>query len=211
MPRPLPRSTAILKELIVASRNKGKVGEIKELLAGLPYKVTSLLEYPRIPDVVEDGTTYKANALKKAVAIAKATGKMALADDSGLEVKALNNAPGIYSARFAGEGASEKARNRKLFAMLKNVPMSKRQARYRCMIAFVDAKGREIGVVQGTCGGYITTEERGSNGFGFDPLFLLKRYGKTFGELPPSLKAKISHRARALIKFRDLIGKYRSS
>ena len=194
-----------MKELIVASRNKGKVREIMELLTGLPYKVSSLLDYPQIPEIIEDGKTYRANALKKAREVALATGKMAMSDDSGIEVKALNNAPGIYSARFAGEGASEKARNQKMFTMLKGVPMHKRQARYRCVIAFVDAKGREIGVVQGTCGGYVTTKEIGENGFGFDPLFLVKRYNKTFGQLPDSLKAKISHRARALKKFRLLL------
>lgn len=197
----------IKKDLIVASRNKGKIAEIKELLAGLPYQVTSLLDYPHLPDVVEDGKTYKANALKKAVEIAKLTGKMTMSDDSGIEVKALNNAPGIYSARFAGYGASEADKNRKLFEMLKGVPMSKRQARYRCVIALVDGKGKAVGVVEGTCSGYITTEERGSNGFGFDPLFLLKRYNKTFGELPASIKKSISHRARALRKFKVLIAK----
>jgi len=196
-----------MKELIVASRNKGKVREIMELLTGLPFKVTSLSDYPHIPEIVEDGKTYRANALKKAREVALATGKMAMSDDSGIEVKALGNAPGIYSARFAGEGASEKARNKKLFKMLKNVPMSKRQARYRCVIALVDAKGRELGVVQGTCSGYITTKDIGTNGFGFDSLFLLKRYNKTFGQLPPSLKAKISHRARALKKVRLFLGK----
>jgi non-canonical purine NTP pyrophosphatase (RdgB/HAM1 family) len=196
-----------VKELIVASRNKGKVGEIKELLANLPFKITSLLDYPHIPEIIEDGKTYRANALKKAREVAQATGKMAMSDDSGIEVKALGNAPGIYSARFAGEGASEKARNKKLFAMLKNVPMSKRQARYRCVIAWVNAKGQELGVVQGTCSGYVTTKNIGQNGFGFDSLFLLKRYNKTFGQLPSSLKAKISHRARALKKFRLLIVK----
>lgn len=196
-----------MKELIVASRNKGKVREIMELLTGLPYKVTSLLDYPQIPEIIEDGKTYHANALKKAREVALATGKMAMSDDSGIEVKALNNAPGIYSARFAGEGASEKARNQKMFKMLKDVPMHKRQARYRCVIAFVDTKGREIGVVQGTCSGVITTTEMGENGFGFDPLFLVKRYNKTFGQLPDALKAKISHRARALKKFRLLLSK----
>ena len=196
-----------MKELIVASRNKGKVREIMELLTGLPFKVTSLSDYPHIPEIVEDGKTYRANALKKAREVALATGKMAMSDDSGIEVKALGNAPGIYSARFAGEGASEKARNKKLFKMLKNVPMSKRQARYRCVIALVDAKGRELGVVQGICSGYVTTRDIGTNGFGFDPLFLLKRYNKTFGQLPPSLKAKISHRARALKKVRLFLGK----
>ena len=197
-----------MKELIVASRNKGKVKEIIELLAGLPLKVTSLLDYPHIPDVVEDGKTYRANAFKKAHEIALATGKMAMADDSGIEVKVLGNAPGIYSARFAGEGASEKARNQKLFALLKGVPMHKRQARYRCVIALVDHKGRELGVVQGTCSGYVTTRDFGPNGFGFDPLFLLKRYNKTFGQLPSELKAKISHRARALKKFRLLLDRF---
>ncbi len=191
-----------MKELIVASRNKGKIGEIKELLVGLPYKVSSLLDYPNLPDVVEDGKTYKENALKKAREIALLTGKMTMSDDSGLEVKALNNAPGIYSARFAGEGKSEKDKNKKLFAMLKDVPMARRQARYRCVIALVDGKGREISVVEGSCSGLITTKEQGSNGFGFDPLFLLKRYNKTFGELPSSVKQRISHRARALKKFR---------
>jgi XTP/dITP diphosphohydrolase len=194
-----------MKELIVASRNKGKVGEIKELLADLPFKVTSLLDYPRIPDIIEDGKTYSANAFKKACSVARATGKMAMADDSGIEVKVLGNAPGIYSARFAGEGASEKARNKKLFAMLKGVPMHKRQARYRCVIALVNGKGQELGIVQGTCSGYVTTRNIGKNGFGFDPLFLLKRYNKTFGQLPSTLKAKISHRARALKKFRVLL------
>jgi XTP/dITP diphosphohydrolase len=196
-----------MKELIVASRNKGKVKEIMELLEGLPLKVSSLLEYPHIPDVIEDGKTYKANALKKAVAIAKATGKMAISDDSGLEVAALNNAPGIYSARFAGEGKSEKQKNQKLFRMLKGVPLSKRQCRYRCVIALVDGKGRELGVVQGICSGVIALKEKGSNGFGFDPLFIVPRYNKTFGELDPSIKAKISHRARALKKFRRLLEK----
>jgi len=98
-----------MKELIVASRNKGKVGEIKELLAGLVFKVTSLEDYPHVPEIIEDGKTYRANALKKARETALATGKMAMSDDSGIEVKALGNAPGIYSARFAGEGASEKS------------------------------------------------------------------------------------------------------
>jgi XTP/dITP diphosphohydrolase len=194
-----------MQELIVASRNKGKVKEIKELLAGLPFKVSSLLEHPNLPDVVEDGKTYKANALKKALTIAKITGKMTMSDDSGLEVKALNWAPGIYSARFAGEGKTEADKNKKLFDMLEGVPPSRRQARYRCVIALVDGKGKELGVVEGTCAGSIALKEIGSNGFGFDPLFIVPRYKKTFGQLPASIKAKISHRARALIKFRKLL------
>ncbi len=189
-----------MKELIVASRNKGKIGEIKELLAGLPFKVTSLFDYPDLPDVVEDGKTYTANAAKKAVEISRLTGKLAVSDDSGIEVKALNNAPGIYSARFAGKGASERQKNNKLLRMLKDVPMSKRQARYRCFIALAD-KGKLLAVVNGQCSGRIALKEMGKNGFGFDPLFHLNRYQKTFGELPPTIKSKISHRARALKKF----------
>lgn len=196
-----------MRELIVASRNKGKVKEIIELLEGLPFKVSSLLEYPHLPEVVEDGNTYKANALKKAVTIAKLTGKMTMSDDSGIEVKALKWAPGIYSARFAGKGASEKQKNNKIYRMIKGVPMSKRQCRYRCVIALVDGKGTEIGVVQGTCSGLVAMKDRGKNGFGFDPLFIVPRYNKTFGELDPSIKAKISHRARALKKFRRLLEK----
>ena len=196
-----------MKELIVASRNKGKVAEIKELLADLPFVVTSLLDYPQIPDIIEDGKTYRANAAKKACQTALATGKMAMADDSGIEVKALGNAPGIYSSRFAGAGASEEARNKKLFAMLKGVPRCQRQARYRCVIALSDAQGRPLGFVQGTCSGYVTTRNIGKNGFGFDPLFLIQRYNKTFGQLPSCLKAKISHRARALKKFRVLLSR----
>ncbi len=194
-----------MRELIVASRNKGKVGEIKELLAGLPFKVTSLFEYPDLPEVVEDGKTYKANALKKALTIAKLTGKLTMSDDSGIEVKALDNAPGIYSARFAGEGKSEQQKNQKLLTMLKSVPLSKRQARYRCVIALVDGQGKELGTVQGICSGLIALKEEGKNGFGFDPLFIVPRYHKTFGQLDPSIKAKISHRARALKKFRLLL------
>ncbi|MBF0490540.1 MAG: XTP/dITP diphosphatase [Candidatus Omnitrophica bacterium] len=196
-----------MKELIVASRNKGKVKEIMELLEGLPFKVSSLLEYPDLPDVVEDGKTYKENALKKAITIAKITGKMTMSDDSGLEVAALNNAPGIYSARFAGEGKSEADKNQKLFRMLKGVPLSRRQCRYRCVIALSDGKGRQLGVVQGTCGGVVALKERGTHGFGFDPLFIVPRYNQTFGELDSSIKAKISHRARALVKFRQLLEK----
>jgi XTP/dITP diphosphohydrolase len=196
-----------VKELVVASRNKGKVKEIKELLANLPFKVTSLLDYPHIPPIIEDGKTYRANAFKKAREVALATGRMTMSDDSGIEVKALGYAPGIYSSRFAGEGASEAARNKKLFALLKGVPASQRQARYRCVIALSDAQGRALGFVQGTCSGYVTFRNKGKNGFGFDPLFWIKRYHKTFGELPSSLKAKISHRARALKKFRLLLGR----
>lgn len=196
-----------MKELIVASRNKGKVNEIIQALAGLPYKVTSLTDYPHLPEVVEDGKTYTANAVKKAVEIARATGKLAVSDDSGIEVKALGNAPGIYSARFAGEGASEADKNAKLFKMLDGVPMSKRQARYRCVIALADGNGNVLGTVEGSCSGYITTELRGANGFGFDPLFFLTRYKKTFGELPPTVKATISHRARAIKKLRTLLEK----
>ena len=140
-----------MKELIVASRNKGKVGEIKELLADLPFKVTSLLDYPHIPEIIEDGKTYRANALKKAREVALATGKMAMSDDSGIEVKALGNAPGIYSARFAGEGASEKARNKKLFSDAKRCA----HAQAPGTLPLCDRLGQCQGPRAGGCAGHL--------------------------------------------------------
>ena len=149
-----------MEELIVASRNKGKVAEIKELLAGLPFRVTSLLDYPHVPDIIEDGKTYRANAMKKARETALATGKMAMADDSGIEVKALGNAPGIYSSRFAGEGASEEARNKKLFAMLKGVPDKPTPGTLPlCDSLKSMPKAKSLDLLQGTCSGYVTTPQ----------------------------------------------------
>ena len=196
-----------MQELLVATRNPGKVREIKEILSGLGFKITSLLDYSDMPTIDEDGESFAENAIKKAATIALFTKKLTMGEDSGLEVKALGNKPGIHSARFSGEGATDEKNNTKLLRALRGVPFKKRQARYRCFIAVVDGK-KLIGVVNGSCSGVITTKRFGKNGFGYDPLFLIPRYAKTFGELAPSVKSKISHRARALKKFRKLIKRF---
>jgi XTP/dITP diphosphohydrolase len=195
-----------MKELLVATRNAGKVREIKDLLKDYDVKVTSLLDYPDMPEIVEDGKTFQANAAKKALVIAKHTGRIVMGEDSGLEVKALGWRPGVYSARYSGEGATDEKNNQRLLEELKDIPRSRRQARYRSFIA-VAAPGKVLGVVDGKCSGLIATEPKGTNGFGYDPLFIIPRYNKTFGQLSPSVKAKISHRARALAKFKRAFGR----
>lgn len=196
-----------MRELLVATKNPGKLREIRELLKNFALKVTSLADYPDCPEIVEDGRTFKANAIKKAMVVGQYTGKLTLGEDSGLQVVALNNAPGIYSARFSGENATDEKNNDKLLASLQNVPLSKRQARYRCFAALCDGD-KLVGVVDGCCGGFIEKQRRGTNGFGYDPLFLLPRYQKTFGELDSAIKSKISHRARALRKLKVLLQQY---
>ena len=196
-----------MKELVIATTNQGKLREIRELLKDLDLKITSLADYPKAPKVVEDGKTFAENALKKAFVIAKYTGKLTLGEDSGLEVKALGWAPGIYSARFSGPAANDKKNNQKLLRSLKGVSHTKRQARYRCFAALVKGN-KTIGIVDGRCSGVITEKARGKNGFGYDPYFLIVKYNKTFGELDPSIKAKISHRARALKKIKKVLQKY---
>jgi len=195
------------KELIIATANKGKLREIKELLKDFHLKITSLADYPDAPKIVEDGRTFSQNALKKAATIALHTHTLTLGEDSGLEVKALGNQPGIHSARYSEPNATDKKNNLKLLRSLRKIPLKQRQARYRCSAALVDGKGI-IDVVDGQCGGLITAHPKGKNGFGYDPLFFLPRYNKTFGELDPSIKAKISHRARALAKIKKSLQEY---
>lgn len=194
-------------ELIAATRNEGKLREIKDLLKGLNLKITSLRDYPDIAAIEEDGKTFAQNALKKAATVALYTKKLTLGEDSGLEVKALKNRPGIYSSRFSGDGATDQKNNSKLLKELKDVPLKKRRARYRCCAALVDGQGI-INVVSGSCEGLITPRSRGKNGFGYDPLFLIPRYQKTFGELDLAVKSKISHRAKALAKIKKTLQIY---
>jgi XTP/dITP diphosphohydrolase len=200
-------------ELLVATTNQGKMREIRELLKDFDLKITSLADYPDAPKVVEDGKSFFENALKKAATIALYTKKLTLGEDSGLQVKALHNAPGIYSARFSGENATDRKNNLKLIRSLKKIPLKKRQARYVCCAVLVDGKGI-IDTVTGTCGGLIAKQSAGKNGFGYDPYFFLPRYGKTFGQLDPAMKAKISHRARAFkklkVSLKDYLQKYSS-
>jgi len=196
-----------MRELIIATKNKGKLREIKEILKDFNLKITSLLDYPQYPQIEESGKTFAQNALIKAVTIAQYTGKLTLGEDSGLQVKALNNGPGIYSARYSGERATDQKNNNKLLRDLKTIPTRKRQARYRCYAALVDKNGI-VDVVNGSCSGLITTCPKGTNGFGYDPYFFLSRYQKTFGELDPAIKAKISHRARAMKKIKKVLSEY---
>ncbi|NLY52937.1 MAG: XTP/dITP diphosphatase [Firmicutes bacterium] len=183
--------------MVIASRNEHKVEEIRKLLAGLAVDVLSLGDYPDAPEIDEDGATFQANALKKARVISQFTGLVALADDSGLEVDSLDGKPGVWSARFAGESASDAENNRKLLRCMADVPPGERKAQFRCVIALVSPKGAER-LVEGICSGVIVEEERGSGGFGYDPLFLVPHLGKTFAELSTEEKNRISHRGKAL-------------
>ncbi len=183
--------------VVIASKNDHKAKEIRQLLCGLAVEVLSLRDFPQAPDVVEDGATFAANAMKKARAIAEFTGLTTLADDSGLEVDYLGGRPGVYSARFAGESATDGENNAKLLELMRGVPMESRTARFRCSIALVSQFGHTRWV-DGICPGFILTEEKGAGGFGYDPLFQVPGLGKTFAELPDGEKNKISHRGRAL-------------
>lgn len=194
-------------EIVLSSRNKEKKREIKTLLSGLKIKVLDLNDFPAAPKVEEKGKTFDENAKIKALTIARFTKKLALADDSGLEVKALGRQPGIRSARFAGEGATYAANNQKLLKLLADIPKSKRKAKFVCVIAIAD-KECLVGIARGECSGWISFAPKGKSGFGYDPVFVYPRYNKTFAELGHKIKNKVSHRARALKKARAIIQKY---
>ena len=186
------------RSLVFATRNNGKLVELRELLTG--FDVISIADLGRdIPDVVEDADTFVGNASKKAREVSAATGLPALADDSGLEVDALDGAPGVYSARYAGEPHSDSANNTKLLAALAGV--AKRTARFRAALALADVTGplgKEIITADGTCEGTILTAPRGTGGFGYDPLFFAPELGMTFAEAGLGSKSELSHRARAM-------------
>ena len=194
----------MMKELVLASGNKGKLAEFQRLLEGLDVQIHSMNEYPEIGEIVEDGSTFAENALIKARAVCKATGKPAMADDSGLAVDALNGAPGIYSARFAGEQRSDADNNAKVLQLLEGVEDSKRTARFFCVIAIVLPDGREY-TVEGTCEGTILHALQGEGGFGYDPLFYVESLDNTFAELTMEEKNHISHRGHANRKAVEII------
>ncbi|MFQ6067100.1 MAG: RdgB/HAM1 family non-canonical purine NTP pyrophosphatase [bacterium] len=184
-------------ELVLATRNEDKIREIKEALRNLPIRILTFKDFPRFPPLVEDNDTLYENARVKAGAVAKFTHKIALADDTGLEVEALGGAPGVLSSRFAGEGASYEENNRKLLSLLKKVPLERRQANFRCVMVISDGGRREI-TVEGTCQGRILGHLRGNYGFGYDPLFQPEGCHRTFAELSLKEKNRISHRGKAL-------------
>jgi len=191
-------------KLVVATNNPHKVKEIAVILMGEDYEILSLDHFHDAPVVIEDKSTFEGNAVKKASIISQYTGMLTLADDSGLEVDALNGEPGVLSARFAGENATDKDRNCKLLNLLMDVPESERIARFKCAMALSHPQG-DTDVVLGVCEGSITFEPKGDTGFGYDPVFLVPSYGKTFAELGPDIKNRISHRAIALQKVRKIL------
>jgi len=187
-----------IKEILLASSNSNKAREIKAML-GDGWQVKTLVDYPDFIMPPEDGHTFEANAAIKARAGIAASGLITLADDSGLEVDFLNGAPGVYSARFAGDGRDDKANNQKVLSLLAGAPEQKRTARFVCVMAVAAPDGR-LKCCYGSVEGFILTEERGNGGFGYDPLFFLPQLGMSMAELEPAVKNSISHRARALAK-----------
>ena len=188
-------------KLIIATHNSGKAREIGEILGDLPLQCLTLPEAGFSQDIAETGDSYAANALLKAAFTARATGLLALGDDSGLEVEALGGRPGLHSARYAPTTPERWA---KLLSELKDVPWEKRTACFRCVIALA-APNRDPVTVEGVCRGLITFEPKGDGGFGYDPLFFIPEYGCTMAELPEAVKNRISHRARALLKAKEVL------
>ena len=197
-----------MKELLVATGNRGKLRELEELLDGVVERVRSLADFPEVGAAVEDGATFEENAIKKARHAAKASGLPAIADDSGLVVDALDGRPGVFSARFAGEGAGDAANNARLLAELAEVESVQRGAAFRCVIAFC-LPGGDCRTFSGEVRGMILTTPAGDGGFGYDPLFLVPEYGKTMAELPLTVKNRISHRGRAFALLREYLAVYR--
>lgn len=184
--------------LVLGTRNRKKKQELADLLAGLRLELKSLDQFPDAPEVIEDGATFADNARKKASELAAALETWVLGEDSGLAVDALDGRPGVFSARYAGAESSDAENNRKLLEELAAVPLPKRTAQYVCYAAVADPSGRIRAEAEGRVNGLITTELRGGQGFGYDPLFLIREYHKTFGELGLTVKHCLSHRARAV-------------
>ncbi len=189
-----------MRTLLIATRNRGKLNEIKKLLDDLPFNVIDLSQYPSIETVIESGNTFTDNATLKASGYARQAGVLTLADDSGLVVDALNGAPGVHSARYAGEGASDGERTEKLLRALAGVPPVQRTARFISVIAIAQDDGKIVNVSIGECEGQIAPEPLGAGGFGYDPIFIPAGSAMTFAQMEPAEKNRLSHRARALSK-----------
>ncbi len=188
-------------KIVFATKNEGKVREIREMLEGTGIEVISLNAYPDTPEIIEDGASYLENALIKATIISDYTGEIVLADDSGLEVDSLEGEPGIYSARYAGEGASDEANNRKLLDKLKGVAREKRSAAFHCALVLYSPDG-SFKSFEARWPGMIIDHGKGDNGFGYDPIFYVPEQQKTAAELPPKIKNVISHRGQAFEKLK---------
>jgi XTP/dITP diphosphohydrolase len=194
-------------ELLVGTTNQGKLAEVQGYLRRLPLRIIALQNLRKWPTVVEDGATFEENALKKARTLAEFSKMLTLADDSGLEVDALNGAPGIYSSRYSGEEANDQKNNEKLLNVLKEVPEDERTVRFVCALALYVPKsqGPKKWVVRESCEGRIAFNPKGENGFGYDPIFFYPPFGKTFGEIDRETKATVSHRGKALKKLAQIL------
>ncbi len=193
-----------MRTLLVATTNRHKLEEYRTIFSDTPFQLLSLNDIGLNLDVEETGTTFQENAEIKALTYARASGMLSLADDSGLEIDALNGAPGIYSARFAGVDTPYEERFPLIFERLHGVPVAQRSARFRCVITIAEPSGYHESV-EGSIEGIITDVPRGANGFGYDPIFLVPELGKTTAEMPPEQKHQISHRGRAARKARTLL------
>jgi XTP/dITP diphosphohydrolase len=192
------------RTVLVATHNRGKIAEYKDLLQGLALDWVGLADVGVTRDVAETGNTFEANAILKAAAYAAETKLLTLADDSGLEVDALNGEPGVLTARYGGAGLTPKERYELLLRNLAGVSWEARTARFRCVIAVYD-QGGLVGTAEGSCEGIIATEAAGEGGFGYDPVFYLPDWGKTMAQLPPGEKHKISHRGKAVAAIEPLL------
>ena len=186
------------QDLLIATSNAGKIAEFRSLLAVLGVRLRTLGEFPEIDQVQETGATFVENAVLKASGYARQSGLWTLADDSGLKVDALNGAPGVFSARFGGAGASDAQRIERLLEELTLHPLGARSARFVCVIAIADELGEIRNISRGSCGGDISASSQGAEGFGYDPIFRPHGFDQTLGELPPEVKLRISHRALAV-------------
>lgn len=193
-----------MKTVIIATKNKGKAKEFERMFLPLGYEVKTLLDFDDIEDIEETGKTFEENALLKAEALCKITGQVVISDDSGLIVDALDGAPGIYSARYAGLEKNDQANMDKVLKELEEVPEAERTARFYCALAVAFPDGESL-TVHGTCEGMILRERRGSHGFGYDPIFFVKEIGKAMAELEPEVKGRISHRAKALKNLESIL------
>ena len=196
-----------MRQIIVATHNRDKVNEFRGIFSDMEIALLTLEQFPSVGAIEEDASTLEGNALKKASEVFRLTGIPALADDTGLEVRYLNDAPGVFSSRYAGVGATYETNVRKLLRDLNGVPLRRRGARFRSVLAFVPSpEGVEI--TEGSCHGVILEQPRGSGGFGYDPIFLPDGYSWTFAEMEPDLKNQVSHRAKAAFEMREILRRH---
>lgn len=195
------------REIVLGTGNRKKAGEVRDLLAPHGWQVLTLADFDTQPTIVEDGDSFAANAAIKAIETARHYGRFGMGEDSGLMVDALKGAPGIYSARYSGEGATDESNNAKLMDELSGVPEAQRGGGYVCSVAIANPDGEIVLAVEGTCRGRLAEAPRGTNGFGYDPYFVVREYHRTFGELAPVVKRRISHRARAFSNLIPQLGR----